>query len=149
MKKIMMLFIVIGLLLVGCNQDETSDNSEKLNSTKQRVYSSTWDGNPLIVKQKNNNGNYETVNEITDTDKVKKLIQELKNADWEENIAVDIGPEDYSFAWNSFKHGVWINKEYERLELIIEGQLNYGVLSKDSSKIVFQILTGNKFEDYQ
>lgn len=58
---------------------------------------------------------------------------------------MDIEPSDYSFIWNSFEHDVWINKEYERLKLIIEGQSNYGVLSEDSSKIVFEILTDEEF----
>lgn len=78
---------------------------------------------------------------------MKNLIKALKNADWEENVDVDIEPEDYNFVWNSFKHGIWINKEYKRLEVIIEGQSNYGVLSKKASKIVFGILTGKKIDE--
>lgn len=148
MKRFIILFIAIGLFVVGCSQDETNGNDEKNDSTKHKVYSSSWDGNPIIVQQKNKNEDYETVNEIVDDAEVKKLIKSLKNADWEEGVKVDIYPPDYHFSWNSFKHSVWINQEYERLELIIEGQSNYGVLSKDSSKIVFEILTSKKFENY-
>jgi hypothetical protein len=146
MKKFIILFIAIGLVLVGCNQNSTNGNDTKSDSTKNRVYSSSWDGNPLIVKQRNNNGDYETIYEIADKGKVETLIKVLGNADWQENVKVDIRPPDYRFTWNSYKHSVWINQEYDRLELIIEGQSNYGTLSKDSFEIVFEILTGEKFE---
>ena len=149
MKRLIILFIAIGLVLVGCSQDATNGSVEKNDSTKQRVYSSSWDGNPIIVKQRNKNDEYETVNEITDTDKVEKLINALKNAAWQENVKVDISPPDYQFSWNSYKHDVWINQESERIELIIQGQSNYGTLSKVSSEMVFEILTGEKFEDYK
>lgn len=65
MKKYIVLFIVSGLTLVGCIQD----------STKQAVYSDSWDDDPLIVKIYDDNGGYETVNEITDADKIEKLIK--------------------------------------------------------------------------
>ena len=144
MKRLIISFIAIGLVLVGCSQIATKSIAEKSNSTKQRVYSSSWDGNPIIVEQRNTNENYKTVKEITDTDEVKKLIRALGNADWQENVQVDIGPPDYRFTWNSFNHSIWINQEYESLELLIEGQSNYGTLSSDSSAVVFEILTGKK-----
>ncbi|ATP39772.1 hypothetical protein CSE16_06730 [Solibacillus sp. R5-41] len=75
MTRFIMFFIAIGRVLGGCSQDKINE------STKQRVYSSSWDGNPIIIKQRNNNEDYETVNEITDTDKAEKLINALKNAD--------------------------------------------------------------------
>ena len=149
MKRLIILFTVIGLVLAGCSQDATNGNAEKSDSTKQRVYSGSWDGNTIIVKQRNNNEDYETVKEITDIDEVKKLINALGNANWQENVKVDIEPPDYRFSWNSFNHSVWINQEYERLELLVEGQSNFGTLSADSSEIVFEILTGEKLEDYK
>jgi uncharacterized protein YcfL len=154
MKKIVILIITIGLFLVGCSSEAAKLNStngivEEFDSTKERVYSTSWDGIPIIVKQRNTNEDYEIINEITDTDEVNKLIKALENADWQENIQVDITPPDYRFSWNSFNHGVWINQEYERLELLIEGQSNYGSLTADSSKIIFEILTGKKLKDYE
>ena len=149
MKRLVILLIAIGLVIAGCSQGATNGSAEKSDSTKQRVYSSSWDGNPIIVEQRNTNEDYETVNEITDTDEVKKLIKALENADWQENIKVDIEPPEYRFSWNSFNHSVWINQEYDRLELLIEGQSNYGTLSADSSEIVFDILTGKKLENHK
>ena len=149
MKILIISFIAIGLVLVGCSQVATNSNAEKSNTTKQRVYSSPWDGKSIIVEQRNNNEDYETVNEITDADEVKTLIKALGNADWEENVKVDIRPPDYRFSWNTFTHSIWINQEYERLELLIEGQSNYGTLTVDSSKIVFKILTGEKLDDWE
>ena len=147
MKRLIILFIAIGLVIAGCSQGATSGSAEKSDSTKKRVYSSSWDGDPIIVEQRITNEDYERVNEITDTDEVKKLIKALENANWQENIKVDIEPPEYRFSWNSFNHSIWINQEYERLELLIEGQSNYGTLSADSSEIVFEILTGKKLKD--
>ena len=117
MKRLFVLILAIGLILVGCKQDVTFE--EKTNSTKDRVYSDSWDGNPIIVKQKNVNGDYEKINEITDSVEVENLIEALGNADWQENVKVDIRPPDYSFTWNSYKHSVWINEEYERITKIL------------------------------
>lgn len=143
MKRITILFTVVGLVLAGCSTDVKGEGI-KNDSTKQRVYSSSWDGNTLIVEQRNHEANYQTVNEITDTTEVEELIKALGNADWQENIKVDIMPPDYRFSWNSFKHNVWVNQNSNRLELIIEGQSNYGSLSEKSSEVVFGILTGKK-----
>lgn len=147
MKGLIILFAVMGLVLVGCSQDAVNSYGKKDDSTKQQVYSNSWDGNPIIVKQRNHNGDYETVNEITDIDEVDELIRTLGNADWQENVKMDIRPPDYRFSWNSYKHDVWINKNNDRLGLSIEGQSNYGSLSADSSTIVFEIITGEKLED--
>jgi len=147
MKRIIILFAVMGLVLVGCNQDAINGDGKKNDSTKQRVYSNSWDGKPIIVKQRDHNEDYETVNEITDLDEVDELIRTLGNADWQENVKVDIRPPDYRFSWNSYKHDVWINKNNNRLELSIEGESNYGSLSADFSTIVFEIITGEKLKN--
>jgi len=147
MKRLIIMLIAIGLVIAGCSQGATNSSAEKSDSTKQRVYSSSWDGDPIIVEKRNTNEDYETVNELTDIDEVKKLIKALEKADWQENVKVDIGSPDYRFSWNSFNHSVWINQEYESLELLIEGQSNYGTLSSESSEIVFEILTGKKLKD--
>jgi PBP1b-binding outer membrane lipoprotein LpoB len=65
MKRIVILIITIGLFLVGCsseaaNDDDAKSNStngivEEFDSTKERVYSTSWDGIPIIVKQRNTN----------------------------------------------------------------------------------------------
>lgn len=136
MKKIIILYILIVLSLIGCNQD----------STKKKVYSESWDGVTVIVQQINNEGPDETVNEINDANEVKKLIKVLKRADWQDNIDVDIRPADFHFTWNSFKHDVWINKDSKRIELTIEGRSNYVNLSKKASETVLKILTGKRIE---
>ncbi|MBM7619689.1 hypothetical protein JOC95_001541 [Bacillus tianshenii] len=143
MKKLINLIFFLSVILIGCQQDTTEKNLDE-NSTKERVYSSNWDGTPVIVIKRNENGTNEKIREITDTEEVATLINELKNADWEENVVVDISPPDYTFTWNSFKHSVWINEEYEykRIELKIDGQSNWGTLSKKSSEIVYEILIG-------
>lgn len=39
---------------------------------------------------------------------MQKLIEALGDAEWEENVKVDIRPPDYSFTWNSYKHNVLV-----------------------------------------
>lgn len=139
MKRIIFLFIAIGLILVSCSKD----------TTKNRVYSSSWDDTPIVVEQKSNDGNYNKINEITDTAKVERLIKALKNANWEENTDVDIDPPDYRFTWNSFHHNGWVIEATGRLQLTIDERSNFVTLSKSSSKIVFEILTDNEFKDHK
>lgn len=63
MNKIIGLFMVTLVLLIGCTQLKNDNNviesnqskqeteiETKANSTKKRVYSKPWDENPLIVK---------------------------------------------------------------------------------------------------
>jgi hypothetical protein len=139
--KYFYLILFLTVMLAGCQQVKTEVNIDK-ESTVERVYSRSWDGTPVIVKKRNGNGTNEIIREITDKEEVESLINALKNADWEENVVVDITPPDYTFTWNSFKHSVWRNEEYERLELKIEGQSNWGTLSKSSSETVSEILIG-------
>jgi len=142
MKRLIVFMIAMGVVLVACGQDTTKENP---NSTKVRVYSHSWDGNPVTVEQRNTEGDYEIIHEITDADDVEKLIEALGNAAWEENVKVDIGPPDYSFTWNNYEHSVWVNEGSDRLEFMINGQSNYGTLSGASSELVFEILTGQTF----
>lgn len=147
MKKFIPLLIAICLVLIGCNQEMTKGDYEEPASTKDRVYRSSWDGNPLMIKQRNDNEDDEIINEIADVAEVNKIIEILKNADWEENVMIDIRPPDYYFSWNSYKHNVWVNKEYKKLELIIEGQSNYVTLPTNSSEILFNTLANKNFEN--
>lgn len=89
--KYFYLILLLTIMLAGCQQVKTEVNIDK-ESTVERVYSSTWDGTPVIVKKRNNNGINEIIREITDKEEVESLINALKNADWEENVAVDISP---------------------------------------------------------
>ena len=70
MKRIIILLIAIGLILVSCSKD----------STKNRVYSSSWDNTPIVVEKKNNDNDYHKINEITDATQVERLIKALKDA---------------------------------------------------------------------
>lgn len=125
-----MLLIIISFIVIGCSQDRTNN----------KIYNSSWDEQPIVVKRMND----DIVNEITDRTQVEKLINVLKKANWEENVDVDIRPADYYFTWNSFVHYVWMNEEYKRVELSIEGESNFVTLSTKSSKVVYEILTGKE-----
>lgn len=142
MKKIIILSLLIGLVLIGCHQNVLNSNREVPNLSTNKIYKDSWDGNPIVVIQGDKN---ESIKTIHDASHIKKLIHEIKSADWQENVDVDIRPADYHFKWNSYTHNVWINEETNKLELNIEGKSNYGVLSSNSSEIVFEILTHNTF----
>lgn len=137
MRKVTFLFIAMGLVLIGCIQD----------STRNKVYSSSWDGIPVVVEQINNNGDYIIINEIADATIVNRLIKALRRADWEENFELDTRLPDYRFTWNSFNHNVWLNETTGHLHLTIDERSNFTTLSKDSSRIVFEILTVKQLKD--
>lgn len=56
MKKRILLFFALGFSLIGCSQNANENNAV---STKYAVYNSTWDSNPIIVKQRNNDRDFE------------------------------------------------------------------------------------------
>lgn len=125
MRRYVWAIILFSLLLVGCTEKKT----------KYVVYDAEWDGAPIIVKE-----DEDVVNEITNVNKVNKLIKHLEKASWQENVAVDIRPPDYSFVWNGFDHYVWVNEAMNRVELSIVGKSNYGNLSAGASESVLEIL---------
>lgn len=150
MKKSAIFILLSVLIIVGCQKQTESSGDNKNNtneivhnnkSTTELIYSSKWDGNPIIVTQSND----KIINEISEREDIEKLIHLLKQANWQENVQIDIRPPDLTFAWNSYEHGVWINKT--NLELMIFGQSNFGSLSEEDSTIVYQLLTNKSLDE--
>lgn len=146
MRNQFYLLIILILFFVGCQQQVNEESPVNIPTTKDKVYSESWNGEPVIVKGQTDDGNYTNINEINDVKDIETIIELLKNAEWEENVQVDIRPPDYRFSWNRYIHGVWDNKEYNRLEVIIEGHSSYGTLSISSSEVLYEILTGTSYE---
>lgn len=138
MRKCLILLSIIAIVLVGCK--ENAAKNDITSSSSKNFYAETWDGNSIVVKQMINEESYKTINVITDTAVVKELVDELRGADWQENVELDIRPPDYYFSWNGFEHNVWLNETTKRLELSVEGKSNYGKLSEHSSSIVLELL---------
>lgn len=141
MRTLFAIILIIGIS-AGCEQMGTDDE----NTTSERVYSADWDGDPIEVSARDADGSEETIHEVSETGEVERLIEALRQADWEENVMVDIRPPDYQFQWNDYLHFVWQNDEVGRLELVIDGEENYGRLSRNASEEVLSILTGENIE---
>src|SRR5699024_1299383 len=124
MKKTIIIYTIISLVLIGCNQTIVNNNEIASDSTVKNIYGEAWNSNSVIIK----NVEGEIIKSIEDKVEIKQLINKLKGAKWQENIEVDIRPPDYYFKWNSYTHNLWINEETSRLEVSIEGMSNYGIL---------------------
>lgn len=139
MKKFVIVFIVMVLMLVGCSGKD---------STKRAVYSEQWNDELIIVEKINIDGNYEVINEVSNPEDVERLIKTLKSINWKENVDVDIRPADYLFTLNGHRHNVWVSDGKDNLSLSIDSRSNYTKVSKKSSKIIFEILIGKEIEQH-
>src|SRR5690606_27854667 len=90
MKKSAIFILLSVLIIVGCQKQTESSGDNKNNtneivhnnkSTTELIYSSKWDGNPIIVTQSND----KIINEISEREDIEKLIHLLKQANWQEN----------------------------------------------------------------
>lgn len=143
MWKTLVISIMIILVLTGCQPNELNNSHGNYHSTINKIYNESCNSNQIIVIDVSRN---EKITTIQDVAEVKELINNLKRADWQENVEIDIRQPDFHFKRNFYTHNVWINDVTNRLELSIEGKSNYGVLSGKSSKIVFEILKNNSVQ---
>ena len=81
---------------------------------------------------------------ISDTETINKVLSVLRNADWE-NAKVSMSrPPDFKI--NNL-YDIWISPEKNRLEVVIEGESKYVILSKKDSQVLYEIITGEKLSE--
>lgn len=92
-------------------------------------------------------GGYTTIKVVDNTDELITIAEILKNAQWEENIEVQMElPPEYRFRLNSSNYAIWLTPNGDRVEIIIEGQAKYIKLPQKESEMLFKITTGNELK---
>lgn len=79
------------------------------------------------------------------SDEIKTVIEIIKNAEWEENIKVEMAhPPEYRFRLGPFDYAIWVTPNRDRLAIIAEGQSKYIKLPIKDSEILYKIITGKE-----
>lgn len=134
MRKFIILFMAFSLIgLMGCNL--------KLDSEKVSGANLIVEEKLLIEKRVGTENQYENSKEITDKDKIEKVLNILQKANWESaKIEMDQSPE---LKINN-KYLIWLSPQKDMLEVIIQGENKYTKLSKKDSEAIYEIITDEK-----
>ncbi len=140
MQKLLILLFVIGLSLVGCNQEASMNEPNDMQEVTAQ--NESLEVNSLTIYERKNE-NYKILREVVDTTEIKNAIKIVENAEWEENIKVQMeSPPDYRFQMGAITYGTWVSPTKDSLELVAEGQSRYTKLSMEDSKALYQVFTG-------
>jgi uncharacterized protein YcfL len=136
-----MAVILLAILLVGCQGNESGIGDEKQNI--------------VVEKQVGDKEKYEEYNTVTDTKQVEEVRAILHDTHWKDAQVDFIRPPDYRFIYK-FKnpnidakpvlHQVWISPKKDELE-VMQGLHEYAKLTKEDSARLFEILTGESLGD--
>jgi len=142
MKKRLFLLFCIGISLVGCNQEETikTQKEEQAETTQTELI----EEKPFTVEERQSEG-YKIIKEVVKFDEIVTVVDIFKNAEWEENIKVNMAlPPEYRFSLGSINYAIWVTPNRDRLEIIAEGQSKYIKLPIKDSEILYKIITGKE-----
>jgi hypothetical protein len=108
-----------------------------------------------VQKRNRDENNYEDFNEIIHSKDVQKVRDILDKADWENAVVNMSSSADYRFIFQ-FKnleieakavgYEVWISPNKDKLE-IVKAENQYTQLAEENSKLLFEILTGDKLSN--
>lgn len=144
MKRIVTftLFTVFCFTLVGCNQEEAIKAPKEIKAdTPQTEH---IEKKPFGVEKRQSEG-YKSIKEVVKSDEIESVVKIIENAEWEENIKVDMAlPPEYRFSLGSINYAIWVTPNGDRLEIIVEGQAKYIKLPIKDSEILYTIITGKE-----
>ena len=135
------LFIVLCFALAGCNQEETIKAPKETQAEKPQT--EPIENKPFTVEERQSEG-YKSIKEVVKSDEIETVVEIIENAEWEENIKVDIAPPEYRFSLGSINYAIWVTPNKDRLEIIAEGQAKYIKMPIKDSEILYKIITGKE-----
>ena len=143
MKRLFLLFC-IGISLVGCNQEETIKAPKEIQAKTPPPQTEHIEEKPFTVEERQSEG-YKSIKEVVKSDEIKTVIEIIENAEWEENIKVEMAlPPEYRFKLGSINYAIWVTPYKDRVEIIPKGQSRYIKLPIEDSEILYKIITGKE-----
>ena len=104
--------------MVGCNQEEKIKEPKEI----QAETTQTIEEKPFTVEERQSEG-YKSLKEVVKSDEIKTVVEIIENAEWEENIKVEMAfPPEYRFKLGSINYAIWVTPYKDRLEIIPDGQ---------------------------
>ena len=127
MKKLIFIFVVLMLSIVGCSQKDVVDFD---NNSKLTVEERVGDTN-----------DYEIIKVIEDEETVQKIIDIFKGVKWDTNTDREMATEP-EFRLNSYD--IWVTPNGDRLEIMNRNNSYYVSLSVEDSETLYEIMTGKE-----
>lgn len=135
MRKIIVLFALFSIVLIGCsNRPPLPD----LNDQNLNLHISKPEGQSYIIYKK-----------VEDNQMVKRVMDILQKVSWEDAKVFMSRQPDYKIntintdptvSYEPVTYAVWISPKKDILEVIIEGQSKYGKLTKKDSSTLLTII---------
>jgi hypothetical protein len=140
LNKSLMVFIgILFMLIVGCsNAIENEEQSIK------------------VQKYMGNKDNYEDFKEINQNERVKQVREIVEDIEWENAQVSMVRPPDYRFGFQyknpnieakAVLYELWISPNKDRVELVIDAESKYAQLDKETSAVLYELITEEKLSD--
>ncbi|MFP7296852.1 hypothetical protein [Neobacillus niacini] len=134
---------IIGILLImfiaGC--------SNAIENEEQRIQ---------VQKYMGNENNYQDFKVINQNERVKQVKEILGHIVWENAKVSMVRPPDYRFGFQykdpnidakAVLYELWISPNKDRVELVIDAESKYAQLDKETSAVLYEIITEEKLSD--
>jgi hypothetical protein len=133
-KRIIFLLILVATISIVGFSDIKSD-SEKVKETNLIEEEEKL----VIEKRSGTDSQYEQFKEITDKEKIEKVLNILQKADWKNAKVQMTHPPDYII---NNKYKIWLTPPKNMLEVIFQN--HYTKLSEKDFKELYEIITERK-----
>lgn len=142
------LILFLAIILVGCTNEVTDETIKEENNKVDLVYKEVEFTNSSIKVEENTSVGYKELRVIDDPQELKQLEDVLNRLAWEKAKVEMSVPPHFRFVSDEGFFAIWVTPKKDRIEMKIEGENLYQVLSAEDSKLLFQLLTGIKLSDY-
>ncbi|QOR64928.1 hypothetical protein IM538_13850 [Cytobacillus suaedae] len=140
---VLLLLLSIFISLVGCTNQSNGGQDTETNHIGELKDSAVIEKeDKLVVRIRIGEDNeYEFYKEITDREKVEKVILILEKANWKNAKVMMAHPPNYKI---NNKYDIWITPLKNMLEVVIPSQSQYTKLSETESAILYEMITGEQ-----
>jgi hypothetical protein len=142
------LILLLAILVVGCKNEVTVEDIKGENNKVDIVYREVEFNNTSIKVEENTSVGYKELRVIDDVQQLKQLEDILNRLIWEKAKVEMSFPPHLRFISEGSFFAIWVTPKKDRIEIILEGEGLYQMLSTEDSNLIFQLLTEKKLSDY-
>ncbi len=142
------LILILAILLLGCKNEVKEVVTKEENYKGDLVNREVEFKNTSIKVEENTSLGYKELRVIDDAKELKQLEDILDRLAWEKAKVEMSSPPHFRFISEDVFFAMWVTPKKDRIEMIVEGESLYQVLSEQDSNVLFQLLTDKKLSDY-
>ncbi|QOR64803.1 hypothetical protein IM538_13150 [Cytobacillus suaedae] len=140
--------LLLAVLLVGCKKEVTEEAIYEKNNKSEFVNREVEFINSSIKVEENTSLGYKELRVIEDAQELKQLEDILDRLTWVKAKVEMSSPPHFRFISEDVYFAMWVTPKKDHIEMIVEGENLYQVLSKQDSNLLFKLLTDKKLSDY-